>query len=808
MSRNRKRVQDAREYLVGPMPVAAFIDAFLPPAKDKSVLLSPKGAFNAVPRRAESPAHIYLPLLSALNKATKKKSCCPGFTFDATCERSIRPLRLGYMKPHICCFTPENAALVAQADPLSRSELGYAEFFIDIKADATTEFFADPPTDANANVRKAHDFARQYQHYEEALFDRMERTFGVHLAFATEIFARQHRLFLFTISMAGSYARFFRWDRAGCVVSEAFDILDRPDLLVEFLWRFSRASATQRGHDPTVEMASPQEEILFREAIRSHLRLQLEVTDGDNLDKVMAAHYQPSHVEAIHVYSRRLSSSNATTSRFLVSRPIVSPLSIEGRGTRGYWAVCLSTGSVVFLKDTWRARLSPEIEGEVLQRLNELGVRYVPTLIAHGDISAGESSTDSSDELGFQRTQTSHFLDKPWVCRIDQKDVYAIEKQHYRLVTSHAGYGLKTIRGTEELLYATHDAFTGTSPIHMSYATPTPKLKTLAVRDALALDSRIHRDLSVGNIILFKEPSCSIRKGYLVDWDASDRTDSAGEAVHQGRAGTWEFMSIRMLSSRHADRKHSIRDDMEAMLYVVFYCGLRYLAHNLSIFDLTSIVQPFFREVKILNRTTYGGECKLANAECRDAIGSVRFGSAALEEWLRTVMDYHSPAEDSTETHSGMWDPERLDAFWTTFLATHTLERDDRVFHRLSMSGQYDLDSPESTPVAPPPEDEAFTLGKRRVNTPSADGHAPESKKARHDATTTPSRTPHRKNDKRLSATSAPRRSERLLKKRQRVYVNTSPTRKSAPKLGTASGGSRLPSQGRSQGRLRGGSRK
>lgn len=56
------------------------------------------------------------------------------------------------------------------------------------------------------------------------------------------------------------------------------------------------------------------------------------------------------------------------------------------------------------------------------------------------------------------------------------------------------------------------------------------------MRDALAKDSRIHRDLSVGNVILVKEPESAVRRGYLIDWEASDQVDEGGEAKDAGRA--------------------------------------------------------------------------------------------------------------------------------------------------------------------------------------------------------------------------------------------------------------------------------
>ena len=57
-----------------------------------------------------------------------------------------------------------------------------------------------------------------------------------------------------------------------------------------------------------------------------------------------------------------------------------------------------------------------------------------------------------------------------------------------------------------------------------------------AMRDAYTLASRLHRDISIGNIILVREPGSTIRKGYLIDWDASCEVDASGVSVVPGRA--------------------------------------------------------------------------------------------------------------------------------------------------------------------------------------------------------------------------------------------------------------------------------
>ncbi|OSC97320.1 hypothetical protein PYCCODRAFT_1419696 [Trametes coccinea BRFM310] len=685
-ARNRNHVYEAQKYTVGPMPAGFFIDNFLPRTiPDKRALLSPRNAFIGVPSRAESFAQIYEPLTSALNKRTKIKSRCPGFVFMPTFEHSIRPLRLGYAKPHICCLRSENLAHVQQAHPSSRVELGYAELFIQVAADPTDDLLVDPPNGTPMESFADHEFVRNFMKFDgeftERKFRKLEaqqkavvRAHGLHAAFAVEVFARQQRHFLYTISIAGSMARIYRWDRSGCVVTTAFDIRQKPEILAEFLWRFSNLSAPARGHDLTVRMATAAEEALFKRVVRDYLASQVEAT-GDQLDKAFSAHYQPGHVAAVRVTPDM--SKMAGEATYIVSRPVHSPLALDGRSTRGYWAVNADTGQIGFLKDTWRTVSQQETEGDILHRLNELGVRNVPILAIHGDVPDPRMSSISGPL--FQDTHTNRFIGTPWSSRLNGKTIYVSRRRHYRLVTHTVGQSLRTLRGTEELLHSTYDVF-------------------VAMRDVLAKDSRIHRDLSVGNIILVKESDRAIRKGYLIDWDSSDRVDDAGESLHTGRAGTWAFTSIRMLGSAFENGKQIFKDDMESLIYVVFYCAVFYLSHDLDAAQLTRLNKEFFEHRQMAGNTTFGAKGKVANARSRCFTGSVHFSSAAFREWLNAVLDYHSPKK-GVVGNGEMWEAEILDRYWSQFLQTHTLERDDRTVHHLNMEHRYDPDSPRSEPV-------------------------------------------------------------------------------------------------------------
>ncbi|KAJ2989296.1 hypothetical protein NUW54_g8831 [Trametes sanguinea] len=652
--RNRTHVKQSREYVLGPMPPMSFITEFLPVvSSDRDSLLSSRKAFAAVPRCAGTPAHVYEPLASALNKCTKYKARCPGYAFEKTIELSRRPERLGYARPHICCFTSENVDVVA--------------------ASFLTDYFVDPEPYADVPTLIAHQFTRTF--VDDQAYDHAERAWGLHIAFATEVFARQHRTFLFTVSVFGTYARLYRWDRSGCIISATFDIHEHSDIFAEFFWRFSQLSDAERGHDLTVQMCSVTEESLFRDTIRAYVALQLEVS-GEELEKALLAHYQPGHVTKVAVHS--VVGAGRETRDLLVSRPVVSPLSLDGRCTRGFWAVDVKTAKVVFLKDTWRTPSQSETEGDVIGRLNELGVRNVPMVVCHGDVIVdGAIPVDASAEPAFQETRTNEFTTEPWSRCIDEKDVYVSRRRHYRLVLGTVGYSIKMLRGTEELLHSTFDVF-------------------LAMKDAFEKGSRLHRDLSLGNIILVKDPDRPIRRGYLIDWDASDAVDETGKALHEGRAGTWLFMSIRVLDEREVNSKHTFPDDMESLLYVVFYCALCYLPHSLSDRDVTTVHREFFESVFNMKGVSGGGGAKMSNAINRIITKRIRWGSASFAEWFNTVLDYHHPPSTPIWERSDKWNAETLEAFWSHFLETHELERDNRVVHRISKASRYDRNSPDT----------------------------------------------------------------------------------------------------------------
>ena len=169
----------------------------------------------------------------------------------------------------------------------------------------------------------------------------------------------------------------------------------------------------------TVEVALAEEEALFRSLISKEVQFQLGVK-GEELDQMLRYHYQPGNVTAIHVLSSE-TEGDETPHRFIVSRPVACSLSVAGRGTRGFWAVDMGNRSVVFLKDAWRSHSVIGKEGDALCRLNNAGVRNVPTLITHGDVPHVTQDIDPLPSREFDTSCRMQCIHKVF-CRAEATD--------------------------------------------------------------------------------------------------------------------------------------------------------------------------------------------------------------------------------------------------------------------------------------------------------------------------------------------------------------------------------------------------
>ncbi|RPD54995.1 hypothetical protein L227DRAFT_533745 [Lentinus tigrinus ALCF2SS1-6] len=162
------------------------------------------------------------------------------------------------------------------------------------------------------------------------------------------------------------------------------------------------------------------------------------------------------------------------------------------------------------------------------------------------------------------------------------------ERSHMRFVVDNVGRPITEFKDTKELVLAMRDAIMG----H---------------RQAWEMAGVLHRDISVGNILIVDEPEPNSFKGFIHDFDYSSMTDTppvkneepldeqaaqvpaedalaamedALLAAQKERTGTFYFMALELLSS--ACMLHEVHHDLESFCWVLLWVILRHTNHNLG----------------------------------------------------------------------------------------------------------------------------------------------------------------------------------------------------------------------------------
>ncbi|THU84584.1 hypothetical protein K435DRAFT_687194, partial [Dendrothele bispora CBS 962.96] len=89
----------------------------------------------------------------------------------------------------------------------------------------------------------------------------------------------------------------------------------------------------------------------------------------------------------------------------------------------------------------------------------------------------------------------------------------------------------------------------------------------------------LHRDVSVGNILIYENDSGE-RKGLLSDWELSKDTNDLQIARETERTGTWQFISSALLQALVSC--HSTKDDFESFFHVLGWTALKFTNHPME----------------------------------------------------------------------------------------------------------------------------------------------------------------------------------------------------------------------------------
>ena len=275
----------------------------------------------------------------------------------------------------------------------------------------------------------------------EADTDKRTGVRGQLMSYGERIYLFQHRTGLFMLLVNGYEFRVVRWDRSGCIVTEALNYVDTPEdttKLLRFLYAYSKARPEQRGFDPTatrlsgdscgwqwmhkVAEAHPHDIAHAdgtvvpslppgfvakptRDAPPSPLFATNMLADDPTATTGfgdLSSHSATSAIAPVFKYVRDFFRESIANSwlcyrlkvcdrDYLVGQPIFEPHGLVGRGTRGYVALEWKTQRLVFLKDAWRPFYhGVDQEGATLEALNAAKVSFVPTLICHEDVGGGQ----------------------------------------------------------------------------------------------------------------------------------------------------------------------------------------------------------------------------------------------------------------------------------------------------------------------------------------------------------------------------------------------------------------------------------
>jgi hypothetical protein len=276
-----------------------------------------------------------------------------------------------------------------------------------------------------------------------------EMHIGQMIAYATAHLGCGFFTHTFSVLIFGKKARLFRWDRAGAIVSEAFDYA-KDSHLAEFFHRYDNLSPEERGRDTSVKIPSESDRAAAAKMLEPE-RLQGESDEDFSRRR---EHFNPASFIEYTVNDSRCS-AEGTPCRFVGPPPLRSPRSLRGRASRGAPVWDVERKKVCYIKDTWRIDSPDQLaEGKVYDILHSKDVPNIARAVVHGDVIPREGTA-----VNYHVTYTDKLCcsQEPW-CVLRQGVQGFV---HYRIVLDTIGKDYTMFDCGRELLEATLDAMKG-----------------------------------------------------------------------------------------------------------------------------------------------------------------------------------------------------------------------------------------------------------------------------------------------------------------------------------------------------------
>ncbi|GJE86557.1 hypothetical protein PsYK624_026370 [Phanerochaete sordida] len=443
---------------------------------------------------------------------------------------------------------------------------------------------SNPPEEAEQAAKPAPPVQEKIipRSAEETLHksDRGNKSRAQHAKYAAQIMLRQHRLHVISFYISGAYIRAFRWDQAGCIMTDAVNLLDNPDDFYDLLYCLGNLGDKWWGFDDTAVRASEAEKKLIEayQTTNEHLdRARKDIWDNKlqypiykiTCPSVSIPNRFSAQGSADEEYDATRDEEEDPEAKppdereFLVGKLTAGHGAPIGRCTRGFIAFDLWTKDWCFMKDQWRSSVRRS-ELDVYTRLHERGVRFIATPIAGGEVRGMLRSP--------QHTTSQRYL-------ADGPKQAALMRIHMRIVLKEVGMPLAAYFDSVELLQT------------CTYA-------VLAHKEAWEKAGVLHRDISEQNIMI----DVRSKNGFLNDWDLSKFKDDFGKRAREanGISGTWPFLSS--LALQYPTKPPEVADDLESFIHVVLLMAYRFHNHRRSTI-LPEGTQPSVATITVANNS-------------------------------------------------------------------------------------------------------------------------------------------------------------------------------------------------------------
>jgi hypothetical protein len=310
---------------------------------------------------------------------------------------------------------PDIAIYLTDAERGLETDFSKMEMWLEFKHDALADGFRDPEDSMEPNAN---------DHSFEHNSDLSKLTRGQLASYAAAHMGTQFRVHAFSALVCGRSARLIRWDRAGAIVTRAFDYTQRPEILAGFLWRYNQLDPQGRGCDASVSQPT-QGEV-------ENARILLQLDDHDcKFAKLLIP-----------------GAGDASDGYYIVPSPRYTSRSPFGRATRPSRAYDIERDKIVFCKDYWRIdQFGMKKEGDIYALLREHRVPHI------APFDRGE------DVLG-HTTVTQSLRQEKWACKTKEMPCHS----HYRMSLDVVGRDLVNFASSWEFVKAMADAMEGKIP--------------------------------------------------------------------------------------------------------------------------------------------------------------------------------------------------------------------------------------------------------------------------------------------------------------------------------------------------------